>query len=61
VLPRVDKPPKTPTPAHDSAQDALLLQQVNDRIARTAPLAMEPLLIWMDDENPMKDGIGEEQ
>jgi hypothetical protein len=59
VFPEVEKAGK-PRPLLQD-QDALLLQQVNDRISRTAPLAMEPLLIWMEDKNPTKNKIGEER
>lgn len=47
-------PPALPA---DSAEDALLLQQVNAQISRTAPLAMDPLLLWMEDN----DSTGEKQ
>jgi hypothetical protein len=59
VFPRVDKP-REPA-ADDPAQDALLLQRVNAQISRTAPIAMEPLLIWMEDKNATTDKIGEER
>lgn len=61
ALPRAGKTPTTQPPTDDPAQDALLLEQVNARISRTAPLAMEPLLIWMEDKTPTKDRIGDEK
>jgi hypothetical protein len=61
VLPRPEESQPVPPPVDESAQDALLLQQINARISRTAPLAMEPLLIWMEERDSTKDRIGEEQ
>jgi hypothetical protein len=59
VFPRVDKPPKAEPAAEDSARDADLLRQVNAQISRTAPVAMEPLLIWLEDKGPTSNTIGE--
>jgi len=61
ALPRPEKSQPAPPPVDESVQDALLLQQVNARISRTAPLAMEPLLIWMEEKDSTKERIGEEQ
>ena len=61
ALPRPDKSQSAPPPVDESVQDALLLQQVNARISRMAPLAMEPLLIWMEEKDSAKQRIGEEQ
>lgn len=61
ALPRLEKSQNAQPPIDESAQDALLLQQVNARISRTAPLAMDPLLIWMEEKESTKERIGEEQ
>jgi anti-sigma factor RsiW len=60
-LPRAEESRQIPSLIEDTAQDALLLQQVNARISRTAPVAMDPLLRWMEEEKPTKEGIGGEQ
>jgi hypothetical protein len=46
--------PSAPT---DSAEDEILLEQVNAQISRTAPVALDPLLIWME----RNDSTGEKQ
>jgi hypothetical protein len=57
----LDKPRKAEPAAEDSARDAVLLQQINAQISRTAPMAMEPLLIWLEDNSPTSNTIGEER
>lgn len=61
VTPRVDKDRKAEPLGADPVQDVLLLEQVNAQLSRTAPMAMEPLLILLEDKDPTKEKIGEER
>jgi hypothetical protein len=61
VLPPLEKSRDAQPPVDELVQDALLLQQVNARISRTAPLAMEPLLIWMEKTDSTTNRNGEEK
>lgn len=59
VSPRFDEDQKPQLGGDVSAQDALLLQQVNTQLSRTTPMAMEPLLILLEDKDSTKEQIGE--